>query len=70
MVITDQSVTVLEAMLSQGADIESQCRNGFCGACKTCASGEVKYLKEPLGYLAKGEILPCVCVAQGELTIN
>ena len=33
-------------------------------------AGRVRYLTEPLAYIAKDEILPCCCVPEGALQIE
>ncbi|MBY6185567.1 2Fe-2S iron-sulfur cluster binding domain-containing protein [Marinobacter hydrocarbonoclasticus] len=48
----------------------SECRNGYCGACKTTLSkGKVRYLTEPMAYLRAGQILPCCCVPDGDIEL-
>lgn len=49
----------------------SECRNGYCGACKTTKlSGDVKYLKTPMAFLKPGEILPCCCQATTNIKLD
>ncbi|WP_300179304.1 class I ribonucleotide reductase maintenance protein YfaE [uncultured Aliivibrio sp.] len=63
--------TLLEVMENQGMIVESQCRNGDCGACRcTLISGEVSYQTSPLAFLSSNEILPCVCRATTDLVIE
>ncbi len=48
----------------------SECRNGYCGACKTTLlSGQVRYLTPPIAYTRPGEILPCCCTPVSDLLL-
>lgn len=63
--------SVLEQLESVGVPVESQCRSGFCGACRVKkTSGEVTYCCEPLAFVGVDEILPCCCRACGDLTLD
>ncbi|HBY5624131.1 class I ribonucleotide reductase maintenance protein YfaE [Klebsiella pneumoniae] len=56
----DAVTTILEQLESAGIQVESQCRSGYCGACRLKKkSGEVKYDNDPLAYVGQDEILPC-----------
>ena len=56
-----QHSSLLEALESKKVKVFSECRNGFCGACKTTViSGEVK----------SDECLPCCCVPEGDLNLK
>lgn len=68
----DNSVTsILEQLESAGVPVESQCRSGYCGACRLKKkSGEVTYQCEPLAFIGKDEILPCCCVPCGDVVID
>jgi ferredoxin len=62
--------TLLEALEYKKVKVFSECRNGFCGACKTqIISGEVTYIKEPLAELKANECLPCCCIPQSDLNL-
>ncbi|MEM5506225.1 class I ribonucleotide reductase maintenance protein YfaE [Shewanella frigidimarina] len=66
-----QHSSLLEALESKKVKVFSECRNGFCGACKTTViSGEVKYFSEPLAELKSDECLPCCCVPEGDLNLK
>ncbi|WP_425431737.1 class I ribonucleotide reductase maintenance protein YfaE [Ferrimonas sediminum] len=61
--------TLLHALESVGH--YSECRSGFCGACKaTLVSGSVRYLTTPMAFLKPGEILPCCCTPETDLELN
>ncbi len=63
--------TLLEGLERTNHEVEFQCRAGYCGSCRThLVSGTVRYLTEPLAYIAKDEILPCCCVPTGALQIE
>jgi ferredoxin len=62
--------SLLESIEQSKVDIQSHCREGFCGACRTkLVSGEVEYTTDPLAYIDDDEILPCCCVPISDITI-
>ncbi|MGX9460080.1 class I ribonucleotide reductase maintenance protein YfaE [Shewanella sp. A14] len=66
-----QHSSLLEALESKKVKVFSECRNGFCGACKTTLiSGEVNYFSEPLAELKSDECLPCCCVPDGDVNLK
>ncbi len=61
-------LTTLEA---HNLSVEFQCREGYCGSCRMrLLKGEVAYAETPLAFLQQGEILPCCCLAKGEIEIE
>lgn len=63
--------TLLQTLEKNGVDMHYQCRAGYCGACRTrLDKGEVKYLTSPLAWVDEGEILPCVCIPQGDIEVS
>ncbi len=69
--ITNSGGTLLETLEIAGLPVESQCRKGFCGACRTkVTKGEVEYSSEPLGFTRKGEVLACICRPKTNLEID
>ncbi|WP_438944579.1 class I ribonucleotide reductase maintenance protein YfaE [Shewanella electrica] len=63
--------TLLEILESKHVRIFSECRSGFCGACRTkVRQGSVKYLIEPLAELAADECLPCCCIPNEDLDLD
>jgi ferredoxin len=63
--------TLLEALEAKNVQIFSECRNGFCGACKTqVLSGEVSYISEPIAVIKPDECLPCCCIPKTDLSLN
>ncbi|WP_434926115.1 class I ribonucleotide reductase maintenance protein YfaE [Shewanella sp. HL-SH2] len=66
-----KQATLLEALEDQKVKVFSECRNGFCGACKTkVISGEVTYTKQPLAELEQDECLPCCCIPKTDLNLS
>ncbi|WP_286339098.1 class I ribonucleotide reductase maintenance protein YfaE [Ferrimonas sp. YFM] len=48
----------------------SECRSGYCGACKTrLLEGRVRYLSTPMALVRGDEILPCCCVPETDLLL-
>ncbi|UJF20679.1 class I ribonucleotide reductase maintenance protein YfaE [Shewanella sp. OMA3-2] len=66
-----KQATLLEALEHKKVNVFSECRNGFCGACKTkVISGEVTYIKQPLAELEQDECLPCCCIPKTDLNLS
>ncbi|MCL1104531.1 class I ribonucleotide reductase maintenance protein YfaE [Shewanella algicola] len=66
-----QHSSLLDALEFKKVKTFSECRNGFCGACKTTViSGEVTYFTEPLAELKDDECLPCCCVPKTDLNLK
>lgn len=62
--------TLLELLEDNCLPVEYQCRSGFCGACRMrLLAGRVRYRQPPLACLSKGEILPCCCVPESDITL-
>ncbi|WP_133406978.1 class I ribonucleotide reductase maintenance protein YfaE [Parashewanella tropica] len=71
VLLFDKQATLLEALEEKQIDIFSECRNGFCGSCKTkVISGTVNYIQEPLAVLEEDECLPCCCKPQEDLDLD
>jgi ferredoxin len=65
------SKSILESLENNGVLIESQCRDGFCGACRCkLIDGEVEYIKDTLAFLNEGEVLACSAVPVSNITIK
>ncbi|PTC01263.1 hypothetical protein C9975_03005 [Thalassospira xiamenensis] len=63
--------TVMQSLEKEHVEHRSQCKAGLCGACKVKLNkGKVHYVDSPLGFVRKGEILPCVCIADGDIEIE
>ena len=62
---------LLESLEAQDVHLPYQCREGYCGGCRTdLIEGEVAYLQEPMAWINQGEILPCCCVPKTALTLK
>lgn len=62
---------LLESLEAQDIQVHYECRDGYCGACRTdLIEGEVAYLQEPMAWINKGEILPCCCVPKTALKLK
>ncbi|RYV01528.1 ferredoxin [Shewanella sp. OPT22] len=71
VLLFNEQTTLLNALESKAVDVFSECRSGFCGACKTKVnSGEVSYIHEPLASLEEGECLPCCCKPESDLDLD
>ncbi|MBM7454986.1 ferredoxin [Oceanisphaera litoralis] len=63
--------TLLEGLERTGHAVEYQCRSGYCGACRTpLLEGAVSYPHPPLAFVTAGDILPCCCRPQGDITLD
>ncbi|MGR6502403.1 class I ribonucleotide reductase maintenance protein YfaE [Shewanella sp. Koi 1] len=71
LLFTEQHNSLLQALEAKKVTIFSECRSGFCGACKTrIISGSVSYLTEPLAELNADECLPCCCIPIEDLELD
>jgi ferredoxin len=63
--------SLLESLEAQNIDVPYQCREGYCGGCRTqLLSGEVAYLQEPMAWINDDEVLPCCCVPKTDLVLT
>jgi len=63
--------SVLETLERHGQHLEFQCRNGYCGACRTpLLAGQVHYQTVPLAFITQGECLPCCCKPIGTIRLK
>jgi len=67
----EEHPSLLAVLESHNLSVEYQCREGYCGSCRTrLLKGEVCYAARPLAFVQEGEILPCCCRAQGDIEIE
>lgn len=67
----DSQKTLLENLELQAVPVEFQCRDGYCGACRSIiTSGEVTYTTSPMAYLRDNEILLCCSKSAQNITIK
>ncbi len=71
LLFNQQHVSLLDALEQKRVKLFSECRNGYCGACKTkINSGSVNYHTQPLIELEADECLPCCCTPSSDLDLN
>jgi len=71
LLFTQQHTSLLKALEQKQIKVFSECRNGYCGACKTkINSGSVTYHTEPLVSLGSDECLPCCCTPNSDLDLD
>ncbi len=67
----NQKTSLLTAIENQGFRPEYQCRNGYCGACRTkLISGKVSYPNPPLAFVNQNEVLLCYCQVEEDLELD
>ncbi|HEY0209869.1 class I ribonucleotide reductase maintenance protein YfaE [Acerihabitans sp.] len=63
--------SLLDALEAHQVPVESQCRSGYCGACRLrLARGQVRYHHTPLAFIQPGEILPCCCLPVEDIELE
>lgn len=63
--------TLLESLEAQDVPVHYQCREGYCGSCRTqLLEGEVHYTEEPMAWINDDEILPCCCIPKTAISIK
>ena len=71
LLFTEQQPTLLQALEFKKVKVFSECRSGFCGACKTKVySGTVRYLIDPVASFEADECLPCCCIPETDLDLD
>lgn len=62
---------LLAQIENKGLAVETQCRSGFCGACRArLVRGQVSYDDTPLAFVSEGEVLICCAKAQTDVTLE
>jgi ferredoxin len=62
--------SILELLEKQNVPIHYQCKEGYCGSCRTVLiEGDVHYFIPPIAWLNDNEILPCCCIPKSDLSI-
>lgn len=63
--------TVLEALERAGYEANYNCREGFCGVCRTkLLAGSVEYKVDPLAFIDEDEILSCCTTPSSDIKIK
>ncbi|MGX9416024.1 class I ribonucleotide reductase maintenance protein YfaE [Vibrio sp. RC27] len=71
VVESNSSNTLLETMEQSGLEVEYQCREGHCGACRCkLAKGNVDYVGFAMAYTSGDEVLPCISRANGDVELE
>lgn len=71
--ILSEGENLLDALEHTGHEVEYQCREGYCGSCRTKirkGADNVQYASIPLAFIAPDEILPCCCQVTGQIEID
>ncbi|QED63697.1 2Fe-2S ferredoxin-like protein [Escherichia coli] len=57
----DEHPSLLAALESHNVAVEYQCREGYCGSCRTrLVAGRVDWIAEPLAFIQPGKFCPVV----------
>lgn len=65
------AANLLESLEAQDIEVHYQCREGYCGSCRTTLiEGEIHYTQEPMAWINEDEILPCCCIPKTNLKIK
>jgi len=68
--IFEHAPNLLQSLEVQGVKLPYQCREGYCGSCRTrLVEGDVAYLQPPIAWVNEGEVLPCICVPKTDLRL-
>lgn len=71
LVACNKGEAILDALESNGIDAQFNCREGFCGVCRTkLLSGSVSYLLDPLAFIDDDEILTCCTTPNSDIEIK
>lgn len=63
---------LLDGLLRTGHDVAYQCKEGYCGSCRTQViehTHPIEYEQEPLAMVEANEILPCCCQIKGHIKL-
>ncbi|GAB2659712.1 class I ribonucleotide reductase maintenance protein YfaE [Vibrio panuliri] len=70
-IVSNSSNTLLESLENAGVEVEYNCRDGHCGACRCkLKSGEVEYVGFAMAYTQADEILPCITRAKSDIELD
>ncbi len=69
--IKEINTSLLDTLEENNVQVEYQCREGYCGSCRCkLISGEVEWVKDPLAFMGKDEILPCCVKPKGDIEVE
>lgn len=66
----DEHPSLLAALESHNVAVEYQCREGYCGSCRTRLVAGQGLDCRTVSLYSAGEILPCCCRAKGDIEIE
>lgn len=67
----DSKKTLLENLEHNAIEVDFQCRDGHCGACKCqLISGQISYTNEPLAYCRNNDILLCCSISKEDISLT
>lgn len=62
--------TLLDMLNSAGVDVQSHCKDGYCGCCRLkLEAGNIEWVIDPLAYINDNEVLACACKPVGSVSI-
>ena len=61
--------TALDVMIKNGFDVDYECRDGVCGACRCKFKGKPIKIREMIGFYTAGETLVCSVSALSDIDI-
>ncbi|MCF6777690.1 class I ribonucleotide reductase maintenance protein YfaE [Thiotrichales bacterium 19X7-9] len=68
---SDQTKTLLEVLEQSEIKVNSQCRNGICGACRCkLIKGKATYKSSPLAMIKEGEVLLCLAQSMHHIEVK
>ena len=65
--------SLLDGLIRTGHDVSYQCKQGYCGSCRSRVIGHslpISYPNPPMAHLKDDELLPCVCQVQGVVYLD
>lgn len=67
----DTDVSILESLEKNDVEVEFQCRDGYCGACRCkLIRGEVKYIKDTIAFINEDEVLTCSATPLSDIQLS
>lgn len=71
IVPASEKSTIWRSLTKQGVQVDRQCGQGYCGACKAkLLKGDVRYTTDPLAFIGAGEVLTCCSVPVSDCEIK
>jgi ferredoxin len=63
--------TLLEMLEKASVDVQSHCRDGFCGCCRIkLEQGDIEWVIDPLASINDDEVLACACKPVGTVSLR